>query len=98
MATNLDPKDYGDYSQEVSISITGAHIRWKGVPAAERHIFALIREQMTSLSAAYDVSIKTGKDFAYLTLEFMSPPTPAQVRSLKGEVFAILMVTSWGGP
>ena len=58
----------------------------------------LIREQVGALSATYDVSIKSGKDWVYLDIAFKEHPTPAQVRSLKGEVFAVLVVTSWGGP
>lgn len=97
--STLDPDVYGDYAQVAEISLAGAYIYWKHVPEAElERIVPLIREQESRLDDTYRTKLEEDGDSITLHIQFRRPATPAAVRSLKGEVMVLLVLTSWGGP
>lgn len=96
---HLDPAVYGDYRQRVEFSIEGAHVRWIGIPATEQErIVPIIRRQLALLAGRYNTAVDEGPDHIYLELKFRDPASAAGVLVLKGDVFALLVATSWGGP
>lgn len=90
-----------DYPTKVYAEFTydGAKVHWHELRPADLIVAApRILEHEANLRATYRVALDDGDPtHITLTLDFKRAPDRADLVRIKGDVFAVLVDTSWGG-
>lgn len=81
------------------LTIDGATINWRNITEADLEVIVpRIEEHELNLKATYRVHLDIA-DHSNITLDlqFKRAPDRADLIRIKGDVFAVLVDTSWGG-